>query len=231
MSFLLPAALLVALAAPARADDAAFAQVVKVWGDEVSVRLHESTSPIDAQVGLELEPGDVLRTGEASGAEILVSSSSLVSVAESSVFRLDPGAAVGESLRLDVGAVLLKWRTGPSAALKVRTPNAVAAVRGTEFGLSVPDNDSPTTVGVFDEGKVAASTDAGEVLLGPNSETTCAPGKPPSAPRPLKAMLKYRATMRAMRARLAQLQRDLRRLPSEKQRELRRSVRSKGRRP
>jgi len=221
---------LTAAGSPAGAQGASFARLAKVWGNEVTLTVRGSTVAQDAEAGTDLEPGDEVRTGESSGAEVLISSTGIVSVRENSVFRLEAPSAGATELRMDRGALLLRWRpSGQSSSLQVRTPNAVAAVRGTEFAVESEGGDAPTTVGVFEEGRVAASNDAGEVELGPGTETTCAAGAAPEAPRPLRVMLKYRATMRALRGRLAALQREYRRLPAEKQRELRRGRREQGR--
>lgn len=190
---------------------------------------------VPAANGTPLEPGDELRTAKASEAQVLLEPDGIVVMKEGSVFRL-PGAGKGPELRLEVGAALFKLlKGGPHSALVVRTPGAVAAVRGTEFAVELSSAGAPTAIGVFDEGQVAASCVSadggavGEVKLAPRQETVCAPGAPPTAPGPLKILLKHRALMRTLRARLIELKREYRRFPAEKRRELRERLRGKPR--
>jgi len=225
---LLAACLLtLAVSVQTTAAEEVIAQIVCVTGDDVRVRSPGKAAE-DAKVGMELGSGDELRTGAGSGAEVMLSSEGVVSVRENSVLRL-PIAQEKErgDVFLDAGAVLFKLKFSEYTGLRVRTASAVVAVRGTEFAVETAGGEFPTVIGVFDEGRVGAATEAGEVVLNPGQETTCRADALPEKPRPLRDLLKYRAAMRELRTRLQSLRREYRRLPSEKRRDLRKHLRQR----
>ena len=102
----------------------------------------------------------------------------------------------------------------------MRTPTAVAAVRGTEFGVDVAGEE--THVGVFDEGKVEVSGQSGETqTLQPNQETSVQRGRGPAKPYALKRLLRQRRRFAAFRRRALAMRRRWRRLAPARRRALR----------
>lgn len=67
----------------------------------------------------------------------------------------------------------LNWAKRRGYKMQIRTPTAVAAVRGTEFAVDVHE-DGMTDIGVFDEGKIAVTDrrnrSAKEVIVTPHRE-------------------------------------------------------------
>lgn len=73
--------------------------------------------------------------------------------------------------------------TNPSSRLELHTPSGVAAVRGTEFGVSVSDDGK---IGIATlEGKVDASAQSVVVPVEPGQVSVIRPGEPPSPAQPL----------------------------------------------
>jgi hypothetical protein len=106
----------------------------------------------------------------------------------------------------------------------VRTATAVAAVRGTEFGVEV-DGDE-THVGVFDEGKVDVSGEGGAApeLLIANQETRVAKGGKPLHAYQLQRLMRHRALMRGHGRRLAAIRKNWKSLPADQRQELRKKA-------
>jgi len=121
--------------------------------------------------------GDTVETGDRSSAELTFLDGNVVELGADSVLKIDQlgkyDKYMHEELGLEKGKLLSTVRKGSS--FSVRTPQAVAAVRGTEFAVAVDEGESQ--VGVFDgsvsvkhyesEGKLSSS----EVVLKKNYET------------------------------------------------------------
>jgi hypothetical protein len=217
------AALLLLAWVPASAQEARDARLTKVSG-EVSIHTAENPEGIQAEEGMPLEEGDRITTGEGSSAEIGFEDGHLVSLEAASDLTLSRTSRAETELTLTLGGLIAKIQAlAASEALRVRTPTAVAAVRGTEFGVDVASAE--THVGVFDEGKVEVAGDSGEPqLLVSNQETVIARGGGPLRPYALKRLLRHRREWRAFRGRALVLRREWRALPLEKRRELRRKL-------
>src|SRR6185369_6738368 len=113
------------------------------------------------------------------------------------------------AFKLSAGTFLAKIQKLLAAqSLVVKTPAAVAAVRGTEFGVEIdPANPGESHVGVFDEGKVEVrgQTGAPEIIIG-GQETKVTKGQAPLHAYQLARLMKHRAFMRAsMRQRIQRL--------------------------
>lgn len=149
----------------------------------VTVTPKGATDAVTAYAGMPIAAGDRIVVGADGRAELGLAAESLI--------ELGPGASMTVSnleerytfLDLDLGSFVAKfhWDKALGRRLDVRTPTAVASVRGTEFGLTVAP-DGETSVAVFDEGRVAVrAKDApalGETMLTPHQETEVAHGQP-----------------------------------------------------
>jgi hypothetical protein len=134
----------------------------------------------------DLPAAATVRTGVAGLAAIEYPDGTRITVKPGSVVQVGSGA--GEGLWVQLGAVLVRVQRLMGAEQRVRTPVAVAAVRGTEFGVFVAD-DAATRVYVFD-GTVAVTNVRlldREVLVRPGEMTVVEPLRPPSAPAPFQA--------------------------------------------
>lgn len=195
---------------------------------------------VRAEADMPLGPGDSVRTGDDGRAEIALADDSIFSMEPGSEFIVESLDARDSLFSLKLGAIAAKLRSLlDGQRLRVRTPTAVAAVRGTEFGVQVVGSEE-TTVAVFDEGQVEVEESGPEssprrLLLSRNQETRVlgrGPG-PESArrmsPRDLKDMLRYRVRVERLRERREVLRRGWKPLPPERRLELRRAMAEKWR--
>lgn len=88
------------------------------------------------ETGAALASGDVVATGEGATAVVALADGSRLKLRESSRLRLTPPEARSRAteVMLFLGGVFAQVaKRGPGAEFRVRTPGAVAAVRGTQF--------------------------------------------------------------------------------------------------
>jgi hypothetical protein len=83
--------------------------------------------------------------------------------------------------RIEAGA---SKQVGPAGGFTVRTPVAIAGLRGTAFRLNVSDDGKILRNEVM-EGAVGVAAESREVLVSKAQGTVAEIGKPPEAPRPL----------------------------------------------
>lgn len=129
-------ALCAGLASPAWADIGQ----IKVVRGQVSVQRQGQALP--AQVGMLLEPADVLKTGSDGAVGITMRDNALLSAGPNSIlalsqFEFDATTSQGRfDARLQRGTLAVvsgRMAKQSPEAMTVRTPSAVLAVRGTEF--------------------------------------------------------------------------------------------------
>ncbi len=154
--------------------------------------------PLPAFARTTLKAGDQVRTRARSRAEIRLGDGVLVRLKENTTFKLEriksKKEALHVSLRLLKGKILLKvGRLGGGSRVRVRTPTAVAAVRGTTF---VVDAQAAKTEIKVLEGTVraaAVSDPATEIEesvgrdVQAGQEVAAAQGEPLSEPEPIPA--------------------------------------------
>ncbi len=151
-----------------------------------------TSPPKPARVGDRLSKiGDALQTGPNSSAILRLDRKiGTVNVAENTLLRirrmgrLRSGARV-TTLDLDQGQVRLNVRkfTHPSSRLDIRSPAGVAAVRGTDYGISV-GGDGRMVVAT-ESGLVTAAALGKTVYLEPDFGSRLRPDQLPSDPQPL----------------------------------------------
>ena len=133
-----------------------------------------------------LHDGDELRTGRASLAEIHLDDESVIQLSPMSNFALTKESHDGSEVGLGAGRLRSLVKSAVSRNYAVRTPTAVAAVRGTDFSTIVGE-DGSTRVEVY-SGRVAAGGSGGEVLLNPGEFTEIhldgVPAPPHANPNP-----------------------------------------------
>ncbi|TAN39605.1 MAG: tetratricopeptide repeat protein [Nitrospirae bacterium] len=127
-----------------------------------------------------LTAGDAVRTGAlgkmdllfADGAQIKVHQKTTIQIKEVGV----PGSGKGSLLGLDVGEV---WsRTRPSKdGLRIKTPSATAAIRGTDWDLLVEETGTSHLLVL--KGQVELYNDLGSVSVGPGEQAVSEVGKAP----------------------------------------------------
>lgn len=147
--------------------------------------------------GTDVFVGDRLRTAEASRLKVLMRDDSVITLGPKSelvVDRLVVGATSTSRMDQVVGTVraVVTDRYGSrGSSFEVKTPTAVAGVRGTGF-VSLADADGKRTrvVGLYDMTWVRGVADTRgefEVGVGPGQMTEVLAGQQPSKPRDLSA--------------------------------------------
>ena len=93
-----------------------------------------------ATIGMEIKPGDIIRTGPSTFIEIAINPiSASVQIAENTSFRCDANATgLDSSGELYYGRIRAKVaKLSGNASYRMSSPSLTAGVRGTDFGLDV----------------------------------------------------------------------------------------------
>ncbi len=215
---------LVLAAAPVRAQQESWDARLAGCAGEVTVYAADGSPEVSGDVDMPLEEGDRVVVAEGGWAEVSLDGGSLITVREKSDFKLEKTAKGDSSFFLSVGSLLAKIQKLGTQRLKVRTPTAIAAVRGTEFGVEVDGESSH--VGVFDEGKVEVTGAAGGApeLLISNQETSVNKSGTPLHAVQLKRFMIHRALMRGQGRRLAAIKAKWKALPPAQRQEMRKKM-------
>ena len=209
-------------------DSTVDARIVKTQGD-VLVYYHDAPEEaVAAEEEDPLEAGDRVQTGLKSRAEVGLDGESVIELGANSDFEVTSLAPADQKFAMSVGSFVAKIKSLISGRMSVLTPTAVAAVRGTEFGVDV-DEDNRTHVGVFDEGRVAVQNERGEgeQLLEANHETSVGSGERPGRPSALRRFVQRRRHILRMRKRLTALRGRWRTMAREERVNLRRLARAR----
>lgn len=222
ISILLAAMFVSPVSAQAASVDA---RVMDVRGEAL---LYTAANPdgVAAETDVPLEEGDRLVTGPGASVEIGIDGGSVLTIEENSDFTLKDARPASTTFSLTLGTLLAKIKKlAAGEALQVQSPTAVAAVRGTEFGVEVAAGEE-THVGVFDEGSVEVRGQQGEAsVLSPNQETRVARGMAAERPYELKRLMARRAFMRRqMRGSMKRMARRWKTLPPEQRRQHRQAA-------
>ncbi|MEW6441415.1 MAG: tetratricopeptide repeat protein [bacterium] len=162
-----------------RPDVTRDAQVVSVTG-EGWVRFLAQEQWLEAFREQVLTAGDFLRTGDygkmgilfADGIQIKVSKRTTLVIKE--VDR--PAEKKATVLGLEKGEVWSRAKTVPEG-LRIETPSATAAIRGTDWDLSVDENGTSTVTVLA--GSVSFYNDFGGLTVEPGQQAVAEIGKPP----------------------------------------------------
>ena len=208
---------------PAAEAESYEARLTEVKGD-VTVFTTDDPEGVPGEAGLPLEIGDRIVTA-GGAAEVSLDGVHVISLKANSDFTLTDTKKAGTQFSLALGSMLAKiQKLAEGAAVSVRTPTAVCAVRGTEFGVEfAKDEGEDTHVGVFDEGQVdviGADGTAPERLIA-SQETRVSRGGRPAAPYQLQRFVRHRAFMRSFRKRTQLVRKGWKPLPLERRRAVR----------
>ena len=180
-------ALAAVLASPAFAQDAT---LTKIFGP-VSVLAEGGARFVKAKGGEQLLFGDAIRVGKGGIAHLILADRGAVLLREESLLTLQ-GSPRRSVLAVKYGEFLIGLRKTLAAgqSFKVRTPAAVAAVRGTLFWGKADKADQSTAYAGF--GHVVAVTAKGKtVLVEPGKTVTVAFGETPADAAPSAVGLEY----------------------------------------
>lgn len=173
-------------AAPAFAADAT---VLKVSGP-VFIRPAGAPKDLPAKGGEELLYGDALRTGPGALAHVDLGGLGAVLVRENAAFLLQ-GDPQNTTLRFQIGEFLIGLRRTlkKRESFRVRTPAAVAAVRGTLFWGKTDEGKTTTYAGFAHA--IAVTAKGKTVLVHAGETTTVAFGSAPAEVSPSRVPASY----------------------------------------
>lgn len=186
MKRLVLAVLAAALAVPASAQDAT---LVKISGP-VSILAGGGRRFFKASGGEQLLFGDTIRVGKGGIAQLALADRGAVLLRDETMLTLQ-GTSRRTRLSFRVGEFLigLRKKLDKGESFKVRTPAAVAAVRGTLFWGKTDDKKATTYAGL---GRQIAVTAQGKtVVVAAGRTTTVDLGSEPSAPKPHDIPMSY----------------------------------------
>jgi len=175
-----------AVAAPARAivprRTPTVAEIVTVKGDE-QMRFVDDPTLRPAEPKQNLATGDSLHTGPYGGLAILFQDATQIRVHRNTdlVIRSVRTAAGGgqTGLRLGRGGLWSRVRPGAEPGeVRVDTPAAAAAIRGTDWHLRVEDDGTTTLVVFFGEAEL--TNPLGTVTVGQGEAAVARPGQAPT---------------------------------------------------
>jgi len=159
----------------ARAADAGLAKVTAIQNSVQTKSAAADWKP--STEGQSLAAKDRIRTGPASRASLLYSDQTLHRMNEKSEVEILPPSGGGSGIvKILSGQSYFTTRT-PKDFGRVQTPTVTAAIKGTEFAVSVAD-DGGTTITMI-EGTVEASNEFGSVSVTKGEEAVTEPGKAP----------------------------------------------------
>lgn len=170
---------LLLLAAAVCAQDATLAGVV----GRVSIKAGGDDRYVAAKAGDSLLFGDTVRAGAKSSAHVVLENGPVVLVRERSTFTLQ-GTRRSTTVRFKAGEFLvgLKSKLAAGERFRVRTPSAIAAVRGTLFWGRI-NADKSTDFAAL-ENEVAVTAAKKTVTLKPGQKTSVPFGQAPAEPAP-----------------------------------------------
>ncbi|MFA7241410.1 MAG: tetratricopeptide repeat protein [Sulfuricellaceae bacterium] len=163
------------------------AEIISIIGKgDARASAQEDWKP--AAVKQHVTPGSFVRTRDLSQMALLLQDQTQLRLNQNSMVQIKEISAKGETTKLELttGRVWAQAKRksfsffSPSQppAVTVQTPNAIAAIRGTDWELVV-DKDGAATLTVL-SGEVDFYNDLGRVAVHPNEQAHVEPGKAPT---------------------------------------------------
>lgn len=151
----------------------------------VEVQKKGETTWQKIKTGSILKTGDRIRTGKKSQAVSVTKEGHKITIRQNTLFLISKLGPVEWDFEQELGKARLKVaKLASGQSLRVKTPTAVCAVRGTEFEVTVLE-DKSTVLDVF-EGSVGFADLAGiaeEMLIRENQRSVIQEGGAPAAPQ------------------------------------------------
>lgn len=169
------------------------ATIGSIKGD-VQVQRGGAGSWAAAKDGGLLHPGDRIKTGSESSCVLKWAQGNvlkLTAFTNVSIDTLAKNPAAGSeqsSVSMTNGKAYAhaKKLAGPQSSFEIKTPTAIAGVRGTKLGVGV-DADETTSVECLEGVVVVKGAAGGEVVLNQKEKTTVKKNEPPAAPSAMQA--------------------------------------------
>jgi len=206
------------------------ARILSADGDvKVSLAGAGEEAAIPAKKDMPLNAGDKVVTGLKSRAELALGPDNLLELGPGASAAVESVKKAEGTMSLLKGCLVAKMKMMLNQRFWVRTPTAVAAVRGTEFAVEVVEGDGEadarTVVGVFDEGKLGVTSlddeSATERLLSENMEADFRKGEPPGESRKLQFLKDRAARVKYFRGRMAEVRERFKRFSREERERIR----------
>jgi hypothetical protein len=163
-----------------RLDVTKDAEIVAVQG-EGRVRFVRGKDWEEAVREQILTAGDSIKTGNYGRMSILFIDDTQIKVHNKTTLMIkevrNPGDKRGTLLRLESGEVWSRAKSVPES-LRIETPSATAAIRGTEWDIVV--DEKGTSYLTVLKGSVEIFNDYGRVMVNPGEQATTEMGKPPT---------------------------------------------------
>jgi hypothetical protein len=154
-----------------------------------------------AKIGMKVQESDIIASGADSRAKIVMSDKNVINISPDTKLELEKYVYDPNSDNKQVSLNVLQGKVratveqkydGEKNKFHVKTPSAVAGVRGTDFLTSFSASNRETKIVTF-EGKVAVGLPgpngsiANPVFVNPGQTTTAQGGSPPNKPQPVPA--------------------------------------------
>jgi len=159
----------------------------------VLVKAAGSAEWVEGTDKMVINEGDEIKTRGGSSAIIKMDDGSMLKVGPLAAMKVDKLAKSGQNNQTSMGIEVGKtWnrvnRMTSDSSFDVKTPTAVAGVRGTYFSSEV-EKTTDSTFDVFDgQIEVSSSSDpSSAVVVGENQRTQVSPGKTPTSPSTIPA--------------------------------------------
>jgi Leucine-rich repeat (LRR) protein len=151
----------------------------------VTVMKGETASWIEAQVGMPLEVGDRMKTGDNSSAEITFFDGSTIELqagTEIEIASLDISTDTGATtitLEQTIGTTISRVTklVDPASRYKVETPTGVVAVRGSAVEVHVTEDGTTRVVNL--EGEIWVTGEGAELQIAEGEQCIVRPDQPP----------------------------------------------------
>lgn len=167
------------LAAQAALPPGAAAEILSLQGAG-DQRKPSATDWQPARQAQALASGDFVRTRESARMALVFADETQLRLHQNTVLQVKAVAAPGQNtttLRLEAGRAWTQTRRPPGSPLQLETPAATAAIRGTDWDISV-EPDGRTLLTVL-SGTVEFGNAQGQVSVGPNEAAFAEVGKAP----------------------------------------------------
>jgi len=168
---------------------AASAEILQIVG-RGEYKLPSATAWLGASVRQPLDSGTFVRTGDVSQMALLLIDLTQLRLNQNSILQLRQISHQGQPTQIELSAgrawMQAKGRppksantanAAPTTRLEVRTPNAIAAIRGTDWDIEVIPGGNVTLTVL--SGEVAFYNDFGSVVVLPNEQAVAESGKAP----------------------------------------------------
>ena len=159
--------------------------ILSITEGTVSVMKAGTGDWVEAEVGMSLEPGDSIKTGDNSNAQITFSEGSTIELqagTEIEIASLDISTGTGSAsviVEQTIGSIIFRVTkvVDPASRYEVETPTGVVAVRGSAMQVYVIEDG--TTWAVNLEGDIRASAQGVEIQIPEGRQCIVRPDQPP----------------------------------------------------